>query len=249
MGKIQRDAGKIQNMIQGKSVLAIIPARGGSKGIPKKNVKLLAGKPLIAWTIQEAKKSKYIDRLILSSEDEEIIRIAKEWGCEVPFVRPAELAKDDTPGIEPVLHAMKALDEKYDYVVLLQPTSPLRLVDDIDRCIETCVSSSAPSCVSVTEVNQHPYLMYKIDKKGSLEPFRDQKNEIHRRQDLPLVYILNGAVYVSKTNRIEKTRAFVMPETIAYIMPKERSYDIDTELDFNICEFLISIRSQRMTNL
>nr|HPK54819.1 acylneuraminate cytidylyltransferase family protein [Smithellaceae bacterium] len=117
-------------MIQGKTVLAIIPARGGSKGIPRKNITNLAGKPLIAWTIEEAKKSKYIDRLILSSEDNEIIQVAKEWGCEVPFIRPRELAEDDTLGIEPVLHALNTIKKKYDYVVLLQPTSPLRSVDD-----------------------------------------------------------------------------------------------------------------------
>ncbi len=113
-------------MIAGKTVLAIIPARGGSKGVPRKNIRLLAGKPLIVWTIDEAKKSKYIDRFILSSEDDEIIKIAREYGCEVPFKRPIELAQDDTPGIEPVIHAINTLEDKYDYVVLLQPTSPLR---------------------------------------------------------------------------------------------------------------------------
>lgn len=228
-------------MIQGKSVLAIIPARGGSKGIPRKNIRMLAGKPLIAWTIEEAKKSKYIDRLILSSEDEEIIKVAKEWGCEVPFVRPAELAKDDTPGIEPVLHAISMLPG-YDYVVLLQPTSPLRLVDDIDGCIETCVSSSAPSCVSVTEVNQHPYLMYKIDKTGSLEPFRDQKKEIYRRQDLPLVYILNGAVYFAESHFLRKNRSFLKPLTKAFVMARERSLDIDNEVDLRFFEILAGDR-------
>lgn len=116
-------------------ILAIIPARGGSKGVPRKNIRDLAGKPLIAWTIEEAKKSKYITRLILSSEDEEIIEAAKKYGCEVPFVRPIELAQDNTPGIEPVLHAIEKCPG-YDYVLLLQPTSPLRTVEDIDGCIE-----------------------------------------------------------------------------------------------------------------
>jgi len=229
-------------MIQGKSVLAIIPARGGSKGIPRKNVKLLAGKPLIAWTIEEAKKSKYIDRLILSSEDEEIIKVAKEWGCEVPFIRPVELAQDDTPGIEPVLHALNTLKEKHDYVVLLQPTSPLRSVDDIDGCIETCLTSHAPSCVSVTEVDQHPYLMYKIDKTGSLKLFKNQKNEIQRRQDLPLVYILNGAVYVAESSWLQQNRSFLKTLTKAHVMPRERSLDIDNEIDFRFVEFLAAIR-------
>ncbi|MEH2097772.1 acylneuraminate cytidylyltransferase family protein, partial [Nostoc sp.] len=121
-------------MIHGKKVLAIIPARGGSKAVPRKNIREIGGKPLIAWTIEEAKKSQYIDRLILSSEDDEIISIAQKWGCEIAFKRPVELAQDDTPGIAPVLHALNQLPI-YDYVVLLQPTSPLRQVIDIDGCI------------------------------------------------------------------------------------------------------------------
>ena len=121
-------------MIEGKKVLAVIPARGGSNGVPRKNIIDVGGKPLIAWTIEEARKSKYIDRLILSSDDREIIEIAKRWGCEVPFEQPAEMARDGTPGIAPVLHAIEMLPD-YDYVVLLQPTSPLRQVEDVDGCI------------------------------------------------------------------------------------------------------------------
>jgi len=226
-------------MIQGKTILAIIPARGGSKGIPKKNIIMMAGKPLIAWTIEEAKKSKYIDRLILSSEDIEIIKVAKEWGCEVPFVRPVDLAQDDTPGIEPILHAIDTLKEKYDYVVLLQATSPMRLVDDIDGCIETCVLSKSQSCVSVVEVKQHPYWMYKIDTTGCLSPFIGQTNEIHRRQDLPPMYILNGAVYVSESVLIGKNRSFLTPFTKAFIMSKKRSLDIDDTVDLNISNILM----------
>jgi CMP-N,N'-diacetyllegionaminic acid synthase len=226
-------------MINGKKVLAIIPARGGSKGIPRKNIKLLAGKPLIAWTIEEAKKSKYIDRLILSSEDAEIINVAKERGCEVPFVRPVELAKDDTPGIEPVLHAMNSLKVKYDYIVLLQPTSPMRLVADIDGCIEACIISKAPSCVSVTEVSQHPHWMYTIGTTGYLSPFIGQTHKTYCRQDLPQVYFLNGAVYVSESNVLEDCRSFVTTETKAYVMSKERSLDIDDDVDLKLFEISI----------
>ncbi len=227
-------------MIHGKSLIGIIPARGGSKGIPRKNIRMLAGKPLMAWTIEEAKKSKYIDRLILSSEDAEIIKVAKNWDCEVPFVRPSELARDDTPGIEPILHALNTLKEKYDYAVLLQPTSPLRSVDDIDGCIETCISSNAPSCVSVVEVDQHPYLMHIFDKTGSLLPFIDKKAEINRRQDLPVIYILNGSVYVAGSIWLQRNRSFIKPSTKGYIMPKERSLDIDNDIDLNLCEILLN---------
>src|SRR5271157_3678171 len=141
-------------MIQNQSVLALIPARGGSKGVPRKNLREIAGKPLIAWAIEAGRQSRYIDRLILSSEDPEIMAQARSWGCEVPFVRPAELARDDTPGMEPVLHALTALPEEYDYVVVLQPTSPLRLAEDIDGCLETCLRQEAPACVTVAEVDQ-----------------------------------------------------------------------------------------------
>lgn len=128
-------------MINGKKVLAIIPARGGSKGIPKKNIKPLNGKPLIAWTIEEAKKSVYIDKLIVSTDCEEILEVAKEFGAEVPFKRPAELAQDDTPSVELILHAIDYLSG-YDYITLLQPTSPLRVVKDIDQCISKTIKGN-----------------------------------------------------------------------------------------------------------
>lgn len=185
-------------MIDGKSVLAIIPARGGSKGVPRKNIRLVAGKPLIAWTIEEAKKSRYIDRLILSSDDREIIEVAEEWGCEAPFVRPAEISQDVTPGIEPVIHAIQSL-AGFDYVVLLQPTSPLRTFMDIDGCLELCVQKGIPACVSVVEPEKSPYWMYKLDADGRMQPLLETGQNFERRQDLPKVYVLNGAVYVAES--------------------------------------------------
>ena len=227
-------------MIQGKSILAIIPARGGSKGVPRKNLREIAGKPLIAWAIEEGRKSRYIDRLILSSEDPEIIAMARSRGCEVPFVRPAELARDETPGIDPVLHALRALPERYDYIVLLQPTSPLRLAEDIDCCLETCLNHRAPACVTVTEVDQSPFWMYRLDTSRHLVPLIDQKSLPARRQDLAQVYILNGAVYVAQTAWLQQQRTFLTTETVAHIMPRERSLDVDTGLDLKICELLKS---------
>ena len=227
-------------MINGKSVLAIIPARGGSKGVPRKNIKEVGGKPLIAWTIEEAKKSKYIDRLILSSENDEIIAVARQWGCEVPFVRPMELARDDTPGIEPVLHAIETLPEKYDYVVMLQPTSPLRKAGDIDGCIECCIQNGAPACVSVTQPDHNPYWMFAIGKEGQLKPLIAAKPLISRRQNLPKVYALNGAVYVARREWLKEKRNFVSEETLAYVMDRERSLDIDSEYDVVVFTCLIS---------
>ncbi|NMA48900.1 MAG: acylneuraminate cytidylyltransferase family protein, partial [Tissierellia bacterium] len=185
---------------------------------------------------------KYIDRLILSSEDEEIIRVAKEYGCEVPFKRPFELAQDDTPGIEPVIHVLNTLEEKYDYVVLLQPTSPLRTVEDIDGCIRYCIKTESSTCVSVTEAQQRPYWMYKMDDDNKLKPFVQNDEIINRRQDLPNVYVLNGAVYVAKTKFINENKSFLTEETAGYIMSEEKSVDIDTEMDFVYCECFIARR-------
>lgn len=218
-------------------ILAIIPARGGSKGVPRKNIRELAGKPLIAWTIEEAKKSKYIDRLILSSEDDEIIEVAKRYGCEVPFKRPIELAQDDTPGIDPVLHAIEQCPG-YDYVVLLQPTSPLRTVEDIDGCIEKLLHNDADFCVSVTEPEKSPYWMYKLEDE-KIVPLLPRDGIITRRQDLPKCYVLNGAVYVADANVLLKSKSFLTEKTTAYLMGNESSYDIDTLNDFYICEFIL----------
>lgn len=227
-------------MIDNKTVLAIIPARGGSKGILRKNICDVAGKPLIAWTIEEARKSHYIDRLILSSEDAEIIRVAKEWGCEVPFIRPADLAQDDTPGIDPVLHAINVLPEQYDYVVLLQPTSPLRTVADIDGCIRKCIDAGASACVSVTEPDKNPYWMYNLSNEDHLLPLLPQPDIISRRQDLPKVYALNGAVYVAIISWLTTTKSFLSSDTVAYLMDKENSCDIDTEFDLKIASLRLS---------
>jgi CMP-N,N'-diacetyllegionaminic acid synthase len=226
-------------MIDSKKVVAIIPARGGSKGIPGKNIIDVAGKPLIAWTIEAAKKSKYIDRLVLSSDDDEIIRIATQWGCDVPFKRPDYLAKDDTPGIEPVLHALSMLP-KFDYVVLLQPTSPLRRTEDIDGCIENCINRQADCCVSATEPDKSPFWMYYINSEGVLEPVVASDNEVAvRRQDLPVVYALNGAVYVARCEWLLTNKSFLTKETIGYPMSKEHSIDIDSWRDLQLARLIL----------
>jgi CMP-N,N'-diacetyllegionaminic acid synthase len=205
--------------------------------VPGKNVRPVAGKPLIAWTIEEAKKSRYLDRLILSSDDDEIIRVAKEWGTEVPFVRPVELAKDDTPGIDPVLHALKELPG-FEYIVLLQPTSPLRISADIDKCIEMCFELGAPSCVSVAPPDKSPYLMYTLDGQ-KIRPLLNGES-FTRRQDMPKVLALNGAVYVARVDWLLEKKSFVGEETVAYEMSKDCSIDIDEEIDLKFVAYLLS---------
>lgn len=223
----------------GKKFLFIIPARGGSKGVSRKNIRDLAGKPLITWTIEEAKKSKFADQIILSSEDKEIIQVAKKHGCEVPFIRPKELAQDDTPGINPVLHAIDQCPG-FDYVVLLQPTSPLRTVEDIDGCIQYYLDNHANACVTLKEAEESPYWMYTKNNEGQLTNLIPQETLITRRQDLPKVYVLNGAIYVATVEFLRQNKSFLTEETIGYVMPEERSYDIDSEMDFKVCELIMN---------
>ena len=219
-------------MRENQTFLALIPARGGSKGLPRKNVLEAGGKPLLAWTIDAARQSRCLDRLVLSSDDIEIIATARQWGCEVPFVRPAELAQDATPGIDAVLHAMQNLP-RHDYLVLLQPTSPLRTAADIDGCIETCLRQAAPACVSVTPTPKSPYWMFHLDAGQNLQPVSGGWDKLNQpRQSLQPVYMLNGAVYVAQWDWLLARKSFLAPETVACVMPEERSLDIDTRADF-----------------
>lgn len=228
-------------MINGKKILAVIPARGGSKGVPRKNIRNFFGKPLIAWTLEEAKKSKYIDRVIVSSEDDEIINVAKKFGGDVPYIRPKQLATDFSSGIDPVLHAIEEIPE-YDYIILLQTTSPLRIVEDIDKCIEKMIRNNVPACVSVSKTEKSPTWMFSLENNNLLNPLIKNTNNSARRQDLPEFYNLNGAIYIAEKEWLTAKKTFLTSETIAYIMPQNRSYDIDTENDFIICEFLMSKR-------
>lgn len=214
-----------------KRLLAVITARGGSKGLPRKNVLLVDGKPLIAWTISAALKAKCIDRIILSSDDAEIIDVAKSWGCEVPFRRPAELAGDTATSVDVVLHAISQMPG-YDYVMLLQPTSPLRTAQDIDSAFSLIEANESLSCASVCESEQSPYWMYRLTGDGRLVNLISLEGVAKRRQDLPPVYVLNGAIYVVKTDWFCQEKKFISEDCIAYVMPKDRSIDIDTGNDF-----------------
>lgn len=226
-------------MIMGQKVLGIITARGGSKGVPGKNIRVLGGKPLIAWTIEAGKTSSHIDRLILSSDDEAIIKVAIQHGCEVPFKREAHLAADNTPSIDVVLDALRHCPG-YDWIVLLQPTSPLRSAADIDGCIHLCVEKAVNSCVSVSEAEESPYWMFRLDSQNAMQPLFPSEQIISRRQDLPSVFAVNGAVYVARTEWLKHSRSFIAADTLAYPMPKERSIDIDTLLDFEMADFFMS---------
>jgi CMP-N,N'-diacetyllegionaminic acid synthase len=225
-------------------VLAIIPARGGSKGIPKKNITSLAGKPLVAWTIEQALKSTYVDMTIVSTEDPEISRISKKYGAQV-IDRPKELAKDDSPTFDAILHAINHLRERgesFDIIILLEPTSPLRKEDDIDNAIDLFIRNyeKADSLVSVGEVHlENPWIMKEI-RDGYVKPFIEPKNNIYQRQQLPPVYFPYGVVYLSKIEALEKKKTFYQDKTIAYFIERWQNYEIDDSCDLLVTEAIIN---------
>lgn len=219
-------------------MLALIPARGGSKGLPGKNIRPLKGRPLIGWSIEAARASRYVSRIVVSSDDEEILAVARDQGAETPFRRPASLAGDATPGMDVVLHALDQL-AGFEWVVLLQPTSPLRLAADIDAAIEQCLKTNAPACVSVCEAPASPWWMFEVGAECRMRSFLPAEQRPVRRQDLPDLYALNGAVYVAKTEWLRMSLSFLTEETVAYVMPPARSVDIDTLFDFQLAECLL----------
>lgn len=227
-------------MIANLSVLAIIPARGGSKGLPGKNLRPLAGLPLIAWSIAAARACPAIDDVIVSTDDPAIAAAARAAGARVPFLRPAELATDSARTIDVVHHALGALPQPPDLLVLLQPTSPLRQAEDITAALTRCIDAGADTCVSVTPSAKSPAWMYQIDPAGRMRPLLEDRPTGRRRQDLPPVYVLNGAVYVARTPWLLAHDGFIAPNGVASVMPPERSVDIDTLLDFRLAELLMA---------
>ena len=234
-------------MIDGQSVLALITARGGSKGVPGKNILPIGGRPLIQWTIDVARASRHIDRLIVSSDDKAIIDAALRAGCEVPFVRDAALATDEATSMDVVIDAIQRVPG-HDIVVLLQPTSPLRITADIDGTLALLQSTDAPCCVSVREADDHPYWTFKRDPTGVLSQFsKPPRGMPLRRQDLPSAWCLNGAVYAARINWLLQQRSFLSAQTVGYPMPAERSLDIDTAADVQ-CLVLAVEQSRLLPN-
>lgn len=222
-------------------LLGLIPARGGSKGIPRKNIRPIAGKPLIAWTI-EAARSAGLAGVVVSTEDAEIAQVSREWGADVPFLRPPELSADDTPGIAPVLHALEILAD-YDAVLLLQPTSPLRNKADIEAIVAMAEQANAPSAISVCLADAHPSWMYRLGDDQRLAPFASGEPPA-RRQDLASLYCPNGALYFARRDWLRQSGTFVTADTLGYVMPAERSIDIDLPLDWKLAELLLGERGE-----
>ena len=221
-----------------KTFLAIIPARGGSKRLPRKNLLDLCGKPLIAWSIEAALKSKYISKVIVSSDDEEILNIAKEYKADF-IKRPDELASDTATTFDALKHTLENV-EKYDYVVLLQPTSPLRTEKHIDEAIELLKEKNADAIISVCEMEHSPLWSNTLDEDLNMSNFLRDEVLNKRSQDLPKYYRLNGAIYICKTDKLLQNESFFLKENIyAYKMNKKDSVDIDEEIDFIIAEKLM----------
>lgn len=224
-------------------VVCIIPARAGSKGVPGKNVRLLGGKPLIAHSIEHAQDSRYIDRIIVSTDGEDIAEAARQAGAEVPFMRPAELASDTAGTIDVLLHVADWLEKEdgwpFDVLVLLHATTPLRTPQDIDTSIDLLVNEHADSVFSVAEAYRNPYFnMVELDSAGV--PHLVKEGSFASRQEAPTVYDLNSSIYVWWRDTLVEGRRVILPNSRVHVMSRESSVDIDEELDFRIAEMLLA---------
>lgn len=218
-----------------KTFLAIIPARGGSKRLPRKNVLDLGGKPLIAWSIEAGLKSRYIDKVIVTSDDDEILHIAKEWGADT-IVRPDNIANDTATTFDVVKHTMDH-SLAFDYIILLQPTSPLRNEIHIDEAIELLIKKDANAIVSVCETDHNPLWSNTLPEDGNMSNFIREEIKNKRSQDLEKYYRLNGAIYICKTDKLREEKTFFIKNNIfAYQMDKKSSVDIDDEIDFQLAQ-------------
>lgn len=218
-------------------VIGLIPARGGSKGLTRKNLCLLAGKPLISWTIEAALKSTIIDKVVVSTEDKEIADISRKYGADVPFMRPIELARDESLRNDVVKHALGKLCG-FDYLVLLQPTSPLRKCTHIDEAFAKLLGSDAKSLVSVTEQHPSPEWIFQLSKTNKLICESNSLMSTNR-QSFPNYYKLNGAIYIISTEHFLTSSLpdpFISNDTLGFIMSKEHSVDIDDKQDLLYCE-------------
>ncbi|EAI3899038.1 acylneuraminate cytidylyltransferase family protein [Campylobacter coli] len=226
-------------------ILAIIPARSGSKRLVDKNIMYLQEKPLIAWSIEAAIKSKFIDRVVVSTDSFKYADIAKNYGALVPFIRKGILALDSTPTfdvIEDVIKFYNSRQINYKYIILLQPTSPLRNEKHIDEAIELFFLKKANSIVSVCECEHSPLWTNVLSSDGSMDNFIKEDIKNLRSQDLPKYYRLNGAIFIAEISSYLKYKSFFMPNSFAYKMSTKESIDIDTEIDFLMAEILLNKR-------
>lgn len=222
-------------------ILAIIPARGGSKGVPRKNIKVLGNQPLIAYSIESARQSKLLTEFVVSTEDEEIAKITKQYGAKVPFMRPIELSQDNTPTIDVVKHVINEYEKQnhfFDAVLILQATCPFRLENEIDECIEKFVTQGTDSLISVKEVPAHynPHWVFEPNNEGNLTIATGEKQIISRRQDLPRAYARDGSIYITKTNVIMEKNSLFGDSITYYENHNSKHVNIDTMEDWYYAE-------------
>lgn len=230
-------------MYNNSRILALIPARGGSKGIKNKNIIDLNGQPLISYSIQASMDSKYIDETVVTTDSEEIANISKKYGANVPFMRPAELASDQAKTVDAVLHAIKSLNEmgkQFDVLVLLQPTQPLRTAADIDEAIKRFFATGMRGLVSISAVNEHPLLMRTMDENGNIKSILGE-NSTCRRQDMKSYYIVNGCIYINRIAEISPNTSF-NDNLVGYVMGAAHSVDIDDKKDLFLAEYYLQKR-------
>lgn len=233
-------------MIGGSKVLGLIPARAGSKGLPGKNIRMLNGKPLIGWTIDAAIDSKVFDSLIVSTDSADIAGVASTYGVEVPFLRPDYLSGDTASSIDVVEHAINYLRSQghnYDYLVLLEPTSPLREPSDIVNSLELMTKTGADSVVSVCMAEtQHPKYMFRLGNDSGLVPYEGGLFSPLRRQEIDRLFFLEGTVYASSIDTLLSKRVFCHERTVGYVVPKWKSLEIDDMVDFVMVESIMQYR-------
>ena len=235
-------------MYQGKKILALIPARGGSKGIKDKNIKELHGRPLIAYSIACGLQSKYVDSVVVTTDSEKIAEVSRQYGARVPFMRPAEYALDTSPTVQAVSHAIRALKEMgetYAAFVLLQPTQPLRTSEDVDAAIETYFEKGEQNLISVCPVSEHPQLIRSIDKDGKME--RIFTSTATRRQDMPTFYRVNGCIYINNMEIFDEVNG-MRDYSVPFIMERSHSVDIDDLADFYLAEYYLSSIEEKTSN-
>ncbi len=232
-------------MYKGKSIILTICARGGSKGVPGKNIKPVLGKPLIGYTIEQAKTLDWVNRIVVSTDDEKIKKVAEDLGLDVPFFRPAELATDSAGKIPAIIHAVETAErhwsENYDIVLDLDPTSPLRNLDDIESAVKVLTDEyDVKSVFSVCEAYKNPYFnMVEENENGYIRLSKKPTRPILRRQDAPRVYEMNASIYVIWKSVLLKDKTIFTNQTRIYEMPRERSVDIDSPVDFKLVEILM----------
>jgi N-acylneuraminate cytidylyltransferase/CMP-N,N'-diacetyllegionaminic acid synthase len=237
-------------MYNGKRILAIIPARGGSKGLPGKNIKMLNGKPLIGWTIEQAKNCGYIDEIFVSTDSREIAAVGEEFGIKISSLRPAELARDSSSSIDVILYTINLLEqekEEFDIILLLEATSPLRDSEDLENALKMLVDTDgAESIVGISRTeNAHPTFLVSIGERNFIRPYGKSEFIFKRRQEIDDLYFFEGSLYISYVDSLKKRKSFYHEKTLGFEMPKYKSFEVDDIVDFKIIEALMKAKQSK----